>query len=559
MSLRPTRLFCLLVLGAVLFAGSVALAACGSASSGDGAAPVSDEGTPKPGGTFTFPLPGDPMSIEPLNAQDSSGLQVAHQVFEGLTTWVLDDDGTLTTQPGIAASWESEDAQTWIFHLKPGVTFQAPVNRPVTAQDFVDSWTRVTDSANQSYVAYILAPLEGCDDRGYQTDPALGLTGVTAIDDATLRVTLRYPFADFPATLGHPVAAVVPVDHIDRVGEKAFAKKPVGTGPYAVASWRRGRSVELVKNAGYWDPEGAGWVDAVELPIFEDTESMWESFQQGELDCSQVPSGQVAAVRAGPEVTGGTWSAVSWPAAAVYCVGMNMTDPTLGPDLELRKAISQSADAQTVVDEVSEGVAEVAGGYVPRGIPGYKAAQNPYPYDLESATALVTGMGAVPALDYWYDRDEDHRRIAETLVAGWEQAGLAVVPSEYEWGVLLDKLARGNKGSGSQLFRVAWIADYPAMDDFLYPLFASDQSRTGSYTFYANAGVDELLQKARATMDAQQRQNLYAQAEKLILADMPAAPLYFYRYFRVSDSGIGGFSVDPMGLTDMSSIWIRLP
>ncbi len=248
---------------------------------------------------------------------------------------------------------------------------------------------------------------------------------------------------------------------------------------------------------------------------------------------------------------------MSWPAAAVYFVGMNMTDPTLGPDLELRKAISQSADAQTVVDEVSEGVAEVAGGYVPQGIPGYKAAQNPYPYDPEAATALVTGLGAVPALDYWYDRDEDHRRIAETLVAGWEQAGLTVVPSEYEWGVLLDKLSRGNKGSGSQLFRVAWIADYPAMDDFLYPLFDSDQSRTGSYTFYANAGVDELLQKARATMDTQQRQNLYAQAEKLILADMPAVPLYFYRYFRVSDSRIGGFTVDPMGLTDMHAVWVE--
>ena len=72
------------------------------------------------------------------------------------------------------------------------------------------------------------------------------------------------------------------------------------------------------------------------------------------------------------------------------------------------------------------------------------------------------------------------------------------------------------------------------MDAFLYPLFQSDQSPTGSYTFYSNLGVDELLQKARATTDAQQRHNLYAQAEKLILADMPAAPLYFYRYFRVA-------------------------
>ena len=63
-----------------------------------------------------------------------------------------------------------------------------------------------------------------------------------------------------------------------------------------------------------------------------------------------------------------------------------------------------------MVDEVSEGVAEVAAGYVPPGIPGHMGAQNPYPYDLESATSLVTTMGGAPTLDYWYDINEDHRR-----------------------------------------------------------------------------------------------------------------------------------------------------
>ncbi len=119
-------------------------------------------------------------------------------MFQGLTKWVRNDDGVLVTEPDIAVNWESTDAQTWVFHLKPGVTFQSPVGRPVTAQDFVDSWTRVTDPDNQSYVAYILAPIEGCDDRGYQTDPIEGLTGVTAIDDQTLQVTLRYPVRRLP-------------------------------------------------------------------------------------------------------------------------------------------------------------------------------------------------------------------------------------------------------------------------------------------------------------------------------------------------------------------------
>ncbi len=81
---------------------------------------TSDTGTPKPGGTFTFPLPGEPLSIEPLNAQDASGLQVAQLASQGLTKWVLNGDGVLVTEPDIAESWDSTDAQTWIFHLKAG-------------------------------------------------------------------------------------------------------------------------------------------------------------------------------------------------------------------------------------------------------------------------------------------------------------------------------------------------------------------------------------------------------------------------------------------------------
>lgn len=552
---RPLKLT-LALLVVVLLVAAVGLAACSGDSSG-GETPADDEGTPKPGGTLVFPLPGEPVSIEPLNAQDASGLQVAHQVFQGLTKWVRNDDGVLVTEPDIAAKWESTDAQTWVFHLRQGVTFQSPVSRAVTAQDFVDSWTRVTDPENQSYVAYILAPIGGCDDRGYQTDPSLGLTGVTAVDDLTLRVTLRYPFADFPATLGHPVAAVTPVDYIDQVGAKAFAKSPVGTGAYAVEAWRHEKEIRLVKNPTYWDAQQAGWVDAVQLPIYDDAEAMWEDFSAGELDCSQVPPDQLPSVTASPQAAGAAWTGGSWPAAAVYFAGVNMTDATLGASLDLRKALCQSAAAQAVVDEVSQGVAEVAGGYVPTGIPGHKDAQNPYAYDVESAASLVTTMGGSPTLSYWYDVNEDHRRIADTLAAGWAQAGLTVKASEYEWGTFLEKLSRGDKGSGSQLFRVAWIADYPSMDAFLYPLFQSDQSPSGSYTFYSNAGVDELLQKARATTDAQQRQNLYAQAEKLILTDMPAVPLYFYRYYRVVGQRLHGFTVDPMGTTDMRAVWLE--
>jgi len=545
----------LVILAGVLIVAGLLLGACGSSSTSSSS--PSAAGSPKPGGTYNYPLSANPVSIAPVNAQESEGMQVAHQVFEGLVKYQLNAKGEMEAVPNIAESWDTKDSQTWTFHLKKGVMFQAPVSREVTAQDFVDGWNNVTDPKNQSYVSYVLAPVEGSDDGGYQVDPKKGLTGVKAIDPYTLQVKLRYPFAEFPQTLGHTVASAWPVDYSKKIGAKAFGQKPVGSGPYMVESWKNNQSVDLVKNPSYWNKDAAGYVDNIHLPIIPDTQTMWLEFQKGSTDASAVPPGQVAAAEANPKVKSGAWMAKKWPNLAVYFIGMNMTDKTLGQNLDLRKAIAESADAVNVINIVNEGVPLPATGYIPEGIPGYRADQSPYKFNAADAKTIVAGLGTAPTLNYWYNTDEGHQKIAEVLQAGWKTAGISVKLSNFEWGTFLDKLSKGNQGSGSQMFRMGWIADYPSMDNFLYPLFQTSQARTGSYTFYSNKQVDGLLQQARSTIDAPQRYNLYAQAEKLILTDMPAVPLYYYREFNVSNNRIGGFVWNPMGFVDMWKVWVK--
>ena len=557
MKKTTTRWRGLVILAGVLIVAGLLLGACGSSTEDNGGGTTTDQSSPKAGGTYNYPLTANPVSIEPVNAQESEGMQVAHQVFEGLVKYQMNDKGEMEAVANIAERWETTDSQTWTFYLKKGVMFSAPVSREVVAQDFVNGWNYVTDPKNQSYVSYILAPLEGCDDGGYQVDPKAGLTGVKAIDDYTLEVKLRYPFSEFYMTLGHTVASAWPLEYAKEIGKKAFSQKPVGTGQYMVESWKNNQAIELVKNPDYWNKDAAGYVDNISMPIIPESQTVWLEFQKGSLDYSVVPPGQVAAAEANPKVKSGEWSAKAWPNLAVYFIGMNMTDKTLGTNLELRKAISMSTDATNVINIVNEGVSLPATGYVPEGIPGYMADQNPYMYDPEAAKTIIAGLGTVPALNYWYNTDEGHQKIGEVLQAGWQTAGLDVKLSNFEWGTFLDKLSKGNAGSGSQLFRMGWIGDYPSMDNFLYPLFQSSQARTGSYTFYSNTQVDDLIQQARSTVDAQQRYNLYAQAEKLILTDMPASPLYYYRDFRVTNNRIGGFIHNPMGFTDMWTVWVK--
>ena len=168
------------------------------------------------------------------------GLQVAHQVFQGLDEVGPQQRRRDGRRAGHRRSWDYQRRAD--VDLPPEERGDVPVAGQPRGRRLRTSSTRGTGSPIRRTSPTCRTSwrrIEGCDDRGYQIDPAQGLTGVTAIDDQTLQVTLRYPFADFPATLGHPVAAVTPVEYIDKVGAKAFAKKPVGTGPYVVKSWKR--------------------------------------------------------------------------------------------------------------------------------------------------------------------------------------------------------------------------------------------------------------------------------------------------------------------------------
>ncbi len=544
----------LLVLAAVLVVAALLLGACGSDETSDGASP-SSEGTPKPGGTYNFVLGSDPVAIDPVLAYESEGMQVVHQAFETLVNSSVDDQGNVVPVPGLAESWSTTDNVTWTFKLKQGITFAPPVSKPVTAQDFVDSWNYVTDEKNASNFSYVMSVIEGCSDSGYAEDPAVGLTGVSAPDDSTLVVKLKQPFAEFTSVLMVPVTAALPVDYIKEIGYKAYYEKPVGTGPYMVSEWNHKQNVEMVKNPEYWDEANAGYVDNISMPIITSNQTSWLQFQKGEVDYTHVPPGQVKASQTMPQTTSGEWTAKGWTYISNDYIVFNMNDKVVGGDqgLELRKAMYMASDAQSVVSIVHEGEATVATSFTPQGLPGWAPNLSPYKTnDVEGAKAILADL-TVPTLNYWYNTDEGNQKTAEVLQAGWKDVGLTVELANFEWATFLDKTAKGE----GQVYRSGWIADYPSLDNFLYPLFDSNQPPELNNSFYKNPEFDALLKQARSTSDANQRYDLYHQAETLMLTDAPTVVLDYPLAFRVTNNRIGGFFFSPLGFIDMWKLWVK--
>jgi ABC-type transport system substrate-binding protein len=558
----------LLLLAAILVVAALLLGACGSSSSSSSASPTAQE-TPKPGGTYNMYLGSDPLSIEPLNVQEAEAAQITHQVFQGLYMYQQQPDGTTQAVPDLLEKQEvSADAKTFTFTIKQGVMFAPPVSREVKAQDFVDSWNYMLDPKNQSALAgYIFQPLAGLDPDTGVAFPGKEMSSLKVVDDYTFTVELKASFAQFPQTLVYDTTKVIPVDYARKVGLKAFADKPVGTGPYMVDEWKHGKYVRLVKNPEYWNADGAsgnsagaGYVDDILFTIYNDINTEYLAFQKGDLDVAGIPPGNFISAQQFPEVKSGEWTVKAYPNTGVYFIGVSMNKPMLGgpENLPIRAALNMAADREAVSNIVNQGVSIPSDSIVPVSIPGYQPGNNPYPTDPTKAQAKLDEFtGTLPQnIPFWFNSGAGHDKIAQALVAGWTKAlpSLTFKLNGIETNAYWTGLSENKPPA---LFRMGWVADYALMDNFIY-LFTKEGGSYGSYTWYYNPKVDELFNQARQTMDNNEANAIYNEAEKVILADAPCVPLYTYRDARISNSArIGGFNWNAFALTDMWSVWVK--
>lgn len=570
-----------LVLALVLAGAMMAVAACGgdeettttTAASGGGtettaaptettAAPTETtvaEGTPTPGGTFRMAMTADPTSIDPVNSQESEGMEVTQALFDSLVTY---DAVTQELIPAVAESWEpNADASVWTFHLGNSVFHNG---RAVTAADFKYAWERICDpdgdpaSGIVSEISYHLSPIKGY--AAMQDGTATELEGVKAIDEKTLEVTLEYPFGDFEYVVGHPSLAPVPKEEVEK-DPKAFFEKPIGNGPFMMAEpWAHDQYIKLVKFDQYGGADKP-LIDGIDMTIFQDEETAFLEFRAGNLDYADVPSGQMKAVQAefgisddGITVTPGK-QVLNGPETATYYLVLNNNDEFL-KNADLRRALSLAINRQAIADTVYEGVRQPATGIAPEGVAGYQDGQWAYAkYDVEQAKALLEKAGfpggqGLPEVRIGFNSGAGHEDVMALVQADFAAIGVKSVLEGVEWAQWLDQMDAGDFMVG----RLGWIADYPIIDNFLYPLFQSKS--LDNHSFFANPEVDKALLTARSTGDTAARIAAYQALEKQIGEAAPVIPIVKYRHKQVGSDRIRDYHYSAMGLSDWTHVWI---
>jgi oligopeptide transport system substrate-binding protein len=489
---------------------------------------------------------GEPPTLDPNKAQDSNSIAVLHALHRPLVYF----DKDLKIIPALAESWEiSADAQTLTFFLKDA---QYSTGDPIVAGDLVYSFKRLVDPRTAAPYSYVMAEIEGAPEllgmagadpapADADIDAALDNLGVEAPDDKTFVIHLNTPATYFLSALALWVTAPIQESWINSEGATE-AGNYVSSGPYILDTWNHNSEIILKPNPN-WYGETKSTLTEIHMSMSAEPAQEQAAYEAGELDMVATPSEDILRVQA-DAVLGAEMIQVPTFSITYYNYN-NGTDPSGEGTLarcqdpkacptnnkDFRIALTQAVDKQAFIDATFAGVGAIANSFVMPGIPGYDESINPYPYDPEAAKASMdkalatlgySSAAEIPPLKFGFNTGAGHEPRVAFLAEAWRTTfGLETEQIGSDFSVFLTQRTAGEY----DISRNGWGADYPHSNNQLNGLFNCGGGNNDSQ--YCNPAFDALLFKAAAEPDQAVQEDLYKQAQAILMDDAPMIPLRF--------------------------------
>jgi peptide/nickel transport system substrate-binding protein len=480
----------------------------------------------------------DPDDLNPYLSQSGITADLSSLVYSYLI--VADNRGRLigdiaTGVPSLANGGISRDGRTYVYHLRPNVTWQDGV--PFTASDVVASWQAVVNPHNNTV-----------DQRGYDRVRSIEIAG-----PMTVRVHLRDRYPPFVSRFftdesGKPV---LPAHILARseFGTGELSTHPVGTGPFRFVSWTRGDRIVLTRFDPYF--KGRPKLSRIEMHFIPDAQTTAAELEVHQIDL--IPTSQAALLDRYRSINGVVTETASMNGQE--SLEINVRKPGLR-DPAVRRALAITVPYYTILHDVERNVGSEARNVLPRTALGYEALPA-RTYDPAAARNLLERAG-------WRLGDDGVRaqnnvrlsftllvlagftsadRIALLLQSALKGVGIQLTIKSYSLRTMY--APSGPLSSGS--FDLALSSEALYWDPDLYDILACDRRYPRGQNIYGfcDSRLDALERAGLQTDEPSRRAAIYRRAGRLIWSEVPYVPLFGGRLLIVRSSDLRHYLVRP--------------
>ncbi|XAH22478.1 ABC transporter substrate-binding protein [Xylophilus sp. GW821-FHT01B05] len=462
--------------------------------------------------TLVLGMTLEPTGLDPTAAAASSiGEVTLYNIYETLTK--INSDGSVT--PLLAERWEvSPDLKTYTFHLRKGVKFQN--GEPFNAQSVKFSFERAASDKSTNK-----------DKRTFQN-----LT-VQPVDDYTVVLLNKEIDPDFPFLLGQATSIIVEPKSVD-----SNITKPVGTGPYRLASFAKGSSLTLEAWDGYRDP-GAIKIKKATFRFISDAAAQVAAMLAGDVDVYAR-----FVLRSVPQFQGNPrFQVLVGGSRAKTIVAINNAKKPLD-DVRVRRAIYAAIDRKAMIEGAAEGYGAPIGSHYVPGAPGYVDTTGINPYDPEKAKRLLAEAGVKTPLELTVTLPPTPyaRQGGEILVAQLSKVGIVAKLQNVEWAQWLSG-TYGNKNYDLSIV------------SHVEPFDLGNYAKADYYWGYKSAKFDAIYNKIKNTGDAKERAKLLGDAQRVLAEDAASAWLYQPQWVTVANKSVKGLWKDmPIFVNDLTAM-----
>ncbi len=465
---------------------------------------------------------GDVTSLDPRKGIDYPTVYAIKMLFEGLM--YVDLQGNI--RPALAERYElSDDKKTYIFHLRP--TFWSNGDR-VTAYDFEYAWKRIIDPLTQNSGAHNFYCIKNVQKIAHKEIP-VDQVGFKALDDLTFIVELEHPTHYFLEILA--TSSFFPVNKRIDIEDPEWALKEtknfVSNGPFLLKHHKINNEILVLKNPLYWQ------ADIVKLPgirisIIADINTQLNLFEQKELDWIGEPLSKISFEALNQLKQEGkiTW----FPSLGFSMFAFNVqTFPF--QNKKMRQAFHLALNREEIAKTILQVGGKPATGILPYQLATQEEAffssindeKAKILFD-EALQELNLTRETLPTIILNYPNTTIWQKTAEIVQQHWYKAfGIWVKLQQQDWIAHHSKVIQGDFQMGAVGWQ-SWIRDP------IYTLgafrFRNDRINVSKWE---NSIYQTLLARSEEETDIQKRKEIFHQAEKILLEELPLTPIYFGR------------------------------